>query len=84
MRVQYHARHGTVPLTSASIQVLCEVEVLIELFSSKNLSDGVYTNKETSFFNNSIVTNMGRWDLNPGFYNEEEHCMPPSYNTLGK
>ena len=51
--------HGIVPPTSASIQVSCEVEVPIELFSSKNLSDGAYTNKETSFFNNSIVTNMG-------------------------
>ena len=51
-------RHGIVPPTSTSIQVLCEVEVPIELFSSKNISDGVYTNKETSFFNNSIVTNM--------------------------
>ena len=67
MRVQYHARHGTVPLTSASIQVLCEVEVLIELFSSKNLSDGAYTNKETSFFNNSIVTNMGEVGFEPWF-----------------
>ena len=51
-------RHGIVPPTSTSIQVLCEMEVPIELFSSKNISDGVYTNKETSFFNNSIVTNM--------------------------
>ena len=67
MRVQYHARHGTVPLTSASIQVLCEVEVLIELFSSKNLSDGAYTNKKTSFFNNSIVTNMGDVGFEPWF-----------------
>ena len=60
-------RHGIVPPTSASIQVLCEVEVPIELFSSKNLSDGVYTNKETSFFNNSIVTNMGEVRFEPWF-----------------
>ena len=64
MRVQYHGRHGIVPPTSASIQVLCEVEVLIELFSSKNLSDGVYTNKET---NNLIVTNIGEVRFEPWF-----------------
>ena len=57
-------RHGIVPPTSASIQVLCEVEVPIELFSSKNLSDGVYTNKET---NNSIVTNIGEVRFEPWF-----------------
>ena len=57
-------RHGIVPPTSASIQVLCEVEVPIELFSSKNLSDGVYTNKET---NNLIVTNIGEVRFEPWF-----------------
>ena len=36
---------GALTPTSASIQVLCEEEVPIELFSSKNLSDGVNTNK---------------------------------------
>ena len=67
MRVQYHGRHGIVPPTSASIQVLCEVEVPIELFSSNNLSDGVYTKKEISFFNNSIITNMGDVGFEPWF-----------------
>ena len=51
--------HGALTPTSASIQVLCEEEAPIELFSSKNLSGGVNTNKLISFSNNSIVTNMG-------------------------
>ena len=53
--------------TSASSQILCEEKAPIELFSSKNLSDGVNTNKEISFFNNLIVTNMREVGFEPQF-----------------